>query len=61
LLLPPGTDAHTYEPKPSDIVKINEADIFVYTGKFMEPWAEDVIKSVSNKYLAVIDSSLEQK
>jgi len=61
LLLPPGTDAHTYEPKPSDIVKINEADIFVYTGKFMEPWAEDVIKSVSNKYLAVIDSSLGTK
>ena len=57
LLLPPGVEAHTFEPKPSDIIKINEADIFVYTGKFMEPWAEDVIKSVTNKNLIVVDAS----
>jgi zinc transport system substrate-binding protein len=57
LLLPPGTEAHSFEPKPSDIVKIGEADIFVYTGKFMEPWAEDVLKSVDNKNLIVVDAS----
>ncbi|OGW54504.1 MAG: hypothetical protein A2Y81_06860 [Nitrospirae bacterium RBG_13_43_8] len=57
LLLPPGVEAHSFEPKPSDIVKINEADIFVYTGKFMEPWAEDVIKGAVNKNLIVVDAS----
>jgi zinc transport system substrate-binding protein len=57
LLLPPGVEAHSFEPKPSDIVKINEADVFVYTGKFMEPWAEDVIKGASNKNLIVVDAS----
>lgn len=57
LLLPPGVEAHSFEPKPSDIVKINNADIFVYTGKFMEPWAEDIIKSITNKDLIVIDAS----
>jgi zinc transport system substrate-binding protein len=57
LLLPPGVEAHSFEPKPSDIVKINEADLFVYTGKFMEPWAADVVKSVSNKNLIVVDTS----
>jgi zinc transport system substrate-binding protein len=57
LLLPPGVEAHSFEPKPSDIVKINNADIFVYTGKFMEPWAEDIIKSITNKNLIVIDAS----
>ncbi|MEW6001755.1 MAG: zinc ABC transporter substrate-binding protein [Nitrospirota bacterium] len=57
LLLPPGVEAHSFEPKPSDIVKINEADVFVYTGKFMEPWAEDVIKGTVNKNLIVIDAS----
>jgi len=49
LLLPPGIEAHSFEPKPSDIVKINEPDLFIYTGKFMEPWAEDIIKGVTNK------------
>ncbi len=57
LLLPPGAEAHSFEPTVGDIVKINEADIFVYTGKFMEPWAEDVISGVSNKNLAVVDAS----
>ena len=57
LLLPPGVEAHSFEPKPTDIVKINEADLFVYTGKFMEPWAAEVIKGVSNKNLIVVDAS----
>ncbi len=58
LLLPPGVEAHTFEPKPSDIVKINESGLFVYTGKFMEPWAEDIIKGITNKNVKVVDSSL---
>jgi len=57
LLLPPGVEAHSFEPKPSDIVKINEADVFVYTGKFMEPWAEEIIKGAVNKNLIVVDAS----
>lgn len=56
-LLPPGVEAHSFEPKPSDIVKINEADFFVYTGKFMETWAEDIIKGITNKNVKVVDSS----
>lgn len=57
LLVPPGVEAHSFEPRPSDIFKINEADIFVYTGKFMEPWAEDVINGAVNKNLVVVDAS----
>jgi len=55
LLLPPGAEAHTFEPRPSDIVKINESDIFVYTGEFMEPWAEDIIKGISDKKVKIVD------
>lgn len=58
LLLPPGVEAHSYEPKPEDILKIHKADIFIYTGKYMEPWAEKIIKSVDNKKLIVIDASM---
>jgi len=57
LLVPPGVEAHSFEPKPSDIVKINEADVFVYTGKFMEPWAEDIIRGAVNKNLIIVDAS----
>ena len=57
LLLPPGVEAHSFEPKPNDVIHINQADVFIYTGKFMEPWAEDVIKGVTNKNLLVVNSS----
>jgi len=57
LLLPPGVEAHAYEPKPSDINKISNAKIFVYTGEFMEPWAHDIIQSIDKK-VKVIDASI---
>ncbi|MBF0570031.1 MAG: zinc ABC transporter substrate-binding protein, partial [Candidatus Omnitrophica bacterium] len=38
LLLPPGVEAHTFEPRPRDIVSLNRADVFLYTGSAMEPW-----------------------
>lgn len=57
LLLPPGVEPHSFEPKPGDIIKINEADIFVYTGEFMEPWAEGIVKGAVNKNLTVVDAS----
>lgn len=60
-LLPPGVEAHSFEPKPSDIIKINEADIFIYTGEFMEPWVDDILKSVTNKNLIIVDASKDTK
>ena len=57
LLLPPGLESHSFEPKPGDMRKINEADVFMYTGEFMEPWIEDVLKGVANKNLLVVDTS----
>lgn len=57
LLLPPGVEAHSFEPKPSDVVRINEADIFIYTSSLMEPWAADIIRGTTNKNLIVVDAS----
>jgi ABC-type metal ion transport system, periplasmic component/surface adhesin len=57
LLLTPGVEAHSFEPRPSDVILINQADVFVYTGKSMEPWADDIIKSVTNKNLVIVNVS----
>ncbi|MCU0576954.1 MAG: metal ABC transporter substrate-binding protein [Desulfobacterota bacterium] len=57
LLLPPGVEAHAYEPKPSDIARISSADLFVYTGNFMEPWVGDVLKGIHSPKLKVVDCS----
>jgi zinc transport system substrate-binding protein len=57
LLLPPGVEAHSFEPKAGDMLRVNEADLFIFTGKFMEPWADGLLKGVDNKGLLVVDAS----
>lgn len=58
LLLPPGLEAHSFEPKPQDILAINQADLFLYTGASMEPWALDLSASLNNSIsiIAVSDN-----
>ncbi len=57
LLLPPGVEAHTYEPTPGDMILLGKAGMFIYTGEYMEPWAADLVKGVDNKKLIVVDAS----
>ena len=57
LLLPPGVEPHSFEPKPADVVHLNKADIFIYTNKYMEPWINDIIKGMDNKNTLILDSS----
>lgn len=59
LLLPPGMESHSYEPTPADIIKINKADLFIYTGESMEQWAHKIIESVDNDQVYVLDVSKE--
>jgi len=59
LLLPPGTEAHDFDPTPQDMSRIASSDIFVYTGRFMEPWVEDIIQSIESSKLVVIDASAD--
>ncbi len=56
LLLPPGVEAHAFEPRPSQAQKIAEADLFIYTGKFMEPWALDIFQGVKRTGLIAVEA-----
>jgi zinc transport system substrate-binding protein len=49
MLLPPATDAHNYELKPEDIVKVSKADIFLFTNFEMEQWAYKIIQAAGEK------------
>lgn len=48
MLLPPATDAHNYELKPGEIVKISKADLFLYLNMELEHWAYKVIAATSS-------------
>lgn len=57
LLLPPGTEAHSFEPTPKDMVELLNADVFFFTGKAMEPWAVNIIHNLEDENVKVIDLS----
>jgi zinc transport system substrate-binding protein len=56
LLLPPGAEAHSWEPKPGDIAKISKADVFIYLGASMEPWVEKVLTASRGKEVRVVEA-----
>ena len=58
ILLPPGSESHTYEPTAKEILEIQNCDIFLYIGGENEQWAEKIIssnKSDSVKTVKLID------
>ena len=57
LLVTPGAEPHSWEPTAADIVQLERADMFVYSGAGMEIWAQDVLQTLSNKELVVIEAS----
>jgi zinc transport system substrate-binding protein len=57
LLLPPGIEPHTFEPKPADVMKVNKADIFVFTNEYMEPWAKSFLNGLPTHDITIIDTS----
>lgn len=57
LLLPPGMESHSFEPTPGDIIGIQNADIFLYTGDEMEPWVSGIVENIEESPI-VTDLSL---
>jgi zinc transport system substrate-binding protein len=57
LILPPGVEAHAFEPKPEDAARVTKADLFVFTNEYMEPWAVKFVKGLNAGNVTLVDSS----
>lgn len=51
LVVPAGMDSHSFEPTPADVIKIQEADVFLYNGGHMEHWVEEVLDSLDRSQM----------
>lgn len=49
LLMQNGTDLHSYQPGAKDIVKISQADVFIFVGGESDGWIKDVLKTSGKK------------
>lgn len=45
MLIKPGSEVHSFEPAPSDVLSIATADLFVYVGGESDAWVEDILAS----------------
>lgn len=54
-ILPPGADAHTYEPTSKEIISIAKGDLFFYLGAGMEAYAETVAQSLASQDVRLIE------
>lgn len=60
MLIPPGSETHGYEPTTSDILKITECDVFIYTAGESDNWITELLKnSISDdtKVISLIESA----
>ena len=59
MLLKPGAEMHDFEPTPEDIIKIREADLFIYVGGESDEWVEELLDDneiSEEKVLRLMDS-----
>jgi zinc transport system substrate-binding protein len=55
VMIPPGAEPHTFEPTPSQIRQVAEADMYVQNGAGLEFWMDRILQI--NKDMMIIDSS----
>lgn len=56
-MVPSGIEPHDWEPSAADITGLEKANLFIYNGLSLEHWVNDVINSLENKNLLVIEAS----
>ena len=49
MLLPPGSESHSFEPSPRDIITIRESDLFIYPGGEGAKWVDRILGSMDVK------------
>ena len=54
LLIPPGSEAHSYEPTPQDIIRIQNCDLLVCNGGESEAWLDEILGGMGTEIPTVV-------
>ncbi len=54
MLIDPGAEVHTFDPTPDDIIKIQKADVFIYSGGENDAWVDQVLESTDTSHMTVL-------
>ena len=58
LIVPPGVDSHTFDPRLADLIEIKNSDLFIYTSDELETWVKDL--NVGS-YTKIVDLSQDER
>lgn len=56
-IIPPGVNAHTYEPTTKTMIEIAEADQFIYSSEIMEPYAVKIAEALKDENVKMVEAS----
>jgi zinc transport system substrate-binding protein len=54
MLLRPGSETHSYEPTPQDIIKIQNCDVFIYVGGESDEWVKEVLEAIGTPKTQIV-------
>ena len=55
MLMDSGVDLHNFQPTAQDILTIAQCDLFIFVGGESDEWTEDVLNTVQNESMTVIN------
>jgi len=53
MLLPPGSEVHSWEPTAQDIISIQKSGLFIYAGGKGDVWADKIVSASDSKLTAL--------
>ncbi|MBT2642736.1 zinc ABC transporter substrate-binding protein [Bacillus sp. ISL-41] len=56
-LYPPNVDAHSFEPSTKDMMKLAEANLFIYSGSGIEGFVEKAEKALKNEKVMIVKAA----
>lgn len=54
MLLKPGSESHSFEPTPADMITVSQSDLFVYVGGDSDAWVDTILESVDTSDKQII-------
>ncbi|MDR2753833.1 MAG: metal ABC transporter substrate-binding protein, partial [Oscillospiraceae bacterium] len=54
MLIAPGASIHSYDPSPSEMKTVQQADIFLYIGGESDVWADRLLASLDTSNMKIV-------
>lgn len=54
MLLSPGSESHSFEPTPQDIIRIQDCDVFIHVGGENDLWVERILESMDTSKITIL-------